>query len=175
MTIFDKTDLGRNKIATRTHDLPSRLRTLLLLVNGKSDSEEVLKKVAGLGLNQAHLIELLQAGLIRNTTPLPTVPIPTIPELTVEPVLTEDSKQLQTIYRFYHATTKSMLGLHGLDLQLKIECASSIEDFRELRQTYLETIAKIKGPETMDDLRSQLDPLLYPNHVALPAAPQEPT
>ena len=65
MTLFDKTERGRAEIATRGHNISPRLRTLLLLVDGKTSTEVLLTKVAGLGLGQEQLSELLAAGLIQ--------------------------------------------------------------------------------------------------------------
>lgn len=81
--IFDKTDKGRDEIATRENRLPPRLRTLLLLVDGKREAVELMTKVAGLGLNEKSLVELLEGGYIQisadpeNT--MPTVKIQALP------------------------------------------------------------------------------------------------
>lgn len=64
-TIFDKTDKGREEITTRKHKLPTRMRSLLLLLDGKHAAQEVLQKVAGLGLTSQHIVELLENGFIR--------------------------------------------------------------------------------------------------------------
>ena len=66
--IFDKTDKGRDEIATRENRLPPRLRTLLLLVDGKRDAVELMGKVAGLGLDEKSLVELLEGGFIQVST-----------------------------------------------------------------------------------------------------------
>ncbi|WP_442782274.1 hypothetical protein [Collimonas fungivorans] len=181
MIIFDKTDRGRTEIATRGQAVAPRLRTLLLLVDGKTSNEELLRKVAGLGLGQEHLDELLQAGLIQasadsgsakastgsSPTPTPTeapasrsVPPPAAP-ISAEQVLPPGQTQFEAIYHFYNDTIKSMIGLRGYGLQLKVERASSIQDFRELRQQYLEAVLKAKGEEIARSLRGRLDQLLY--------------
>ena len=67
-TIFDKTAKGRDEIATRKHRLPSRLRTLLLLVDGKQDAASLLQKVRGLGMKEENLAELLEQGFIREAS-----------------------------------------------------------------------------------------------------------
>ncbi|AMP00909.1 hypothetical protein CAter10_3394 [Collimonas arenae] len=54
-----------------------------------------------------------------------------------------------------------MIGLRGYGLQLKVERASSVQDFRELRQAYLEAVLKSKGEEIARSLRGRLDQLLY--------------
>jgi hypothetical protein len=62
--IFDKTSKGQEEIATRKHHLPSRLRSLLVLVDGKTNVEGLIKKVAGLGLNEESIAELLEQEFI---------------------------------------------------------------------------------------------------------------
>ncbi|MDB5768661.1 MAG: putative proline-rich protein [Collimonas fungivorans] len=182
MIIFDKTDRGRTEIATRGQAVAPRLRTLLLLVDGKTSNDELLRKVAGLGLGQEHLDELLQAGLIQasadsgstkastvsSATPTPvetpaskSVPPPAAAPVSAEQVLPPGQTQFEAIYHFYNDTIKSMIGLRGYGLQLKVERASSIQDFRELRQQYLEAVLKAKGEEIARSLRGRLDQLLY--------------
>ena len=65
--LFDKTDKGREEIATRNYHLAPRMRTLLLLVDGKSTADQVLLKVAGLGLNESALVELLDQQFIKES------------------------------------------------------------------------------------------------------------
>ena len=184
MTLFDKTARGREEIATRGHALAPRLRTLLLLVDGKTESDIVLGKVAGLGLSQEHLQTLLEVGMIQlhvqpQVTPTADIggiatpdPIgnasPAVTQVTMpspaplhEAILPPGQTQFEAIYRFYNDTIKSMIGLRGYGLQLKVERASSIEDFKELRQAYLEAILKHKGEEITRSLRDRLDQLLY--------------
>ncbi|HWW03850.1 hypothetical protein [Collimonas sp.] len=176
MIIFDKTERGRTEIATRGQTVAPRLRTLLLLVDGKTGNDELLRKVAGLGLGQEHLDELLQAGLIQvsadtgnnaghtaaaiETAVVKEIP-PPAPPLPIEQVLPPGQTQFEAIYHFYNNTIKSMIGLRGYGLQLKVERASSVQDFRELRQQYLEAVLKAKGDEIARSLRGRLDQLLY--------------
>ncbi|MFJ2988292.1 hypothetical protein ACIPF8_10520 [Collimonas sp. NPDC087041] len=178
MIIFDKTELGRTEIATRSQAVGPRLRTLLLLVDGKTADDELLRKVAGLGLGQEHLDELLQGGLIQissnSSTTVATAPAPpaaaataapkaapAVAPLSAEQILPAGQTQFEAIYHFYNDTIKSMIGLRGYGLQLKVERASSVQDFRELRQAYLEAVLKAKGEEIARSLRGRLDQLLY--------------
>ena len=180
MIIFDKTERGRTEIATRGQTVAPRLRTLLLLVDGKTGSDELLRKVAGLGLGQEHLDELLQAGLIQAsgddgvaavstaaapaaapTAPAPAKSVAPAAPIPLEQILPPGQTQFEAIYHFYNDTIKSMIGLRGYGLQLKVERASSVQDFRELRQAYLEAVLKAKGEEIARSLRGRLDQLLY--------------
>ena len=167
--IFDKTDKGREEISTRKHHLAPRLRSLLVLVDGKHRTEDLLRKVAGLGLNEQALAELRENAFIEavDTAPVAAATAPTEPvEAAAQPVRGGDSlaeegeSQFQTLYNFFSETIRSTLGLRGYALQLKVERCSSIDDFRALRQSYLDAVLKAKGNEMMLSLRDRLDQLL---------------
>ena len=225
-TVYDKTDQGREEIATRAHHLAPRLRTLLLLVDGKRATTELMVKVGGLGLDEKALVELLEGGFIaiagsrsnesvpttlapqqiavtggsdENTTPpragnaddrrqtetgkpaagpdaagaapAPTTPAPT-PASTasqnpampsgaaVQGILREGETQIQALYNFFNETIRSAIGLRGYGMQLKVERAGNLDDFRALRAPYLAAVLKAKGPELEHSLRNRLDQLL---------------
>lgn len=170
-SIFDKTDKGREEIATRKYHLASKLRSLLLLIDGKHSGGDLLKKFAGLGLNDQVLQELLENNYIHDVTPssitVTTVATPTPADTTiqvpplVEEILPDGQNQFQSLYSFYSETIKSTIGLRGYPLQLKVERASSIADFRALRTPYLESVFKAKGAVMARSLRDRLDQLLY--------------
>ena len=194
-TVFDKTPAGREEIATRRQHLATRLRTLLLLVDGKRNTAELMASVAGLGLDEKALVQLLEGGFIQpsadddgrrapigpsaETLPAPetqpTAP-PASPELaadaahektddataraTASGILREGENQLQALYGFFTETIRSAIGLRGYGMQLKVERASTVADFRALRQPYLTAVLKAKGPELEHSLRNRLDQLL---------------
>jgi len=168
-SIFDKTDKGREEIATRKHHLQSRLRTLLVLIDGKQTTADLLSKVAGLGLTADSITELVENGFIQAaaaaepvvSAPKTASPALEMPQQSTDAILPEGENQFQAIYHFYTETIKSTIGLRGYALQLKVEKASSVEEFRELRQPYLEAVLKAKGNEIARSLRNRLDQLLY--------------
>lgn len=174
--IYDKTDKGREEITTRKYHLASRLRTLLVMVDGKQSHQDLLKKVAGLGLNEQHLQELVDQEFIGTASVIPEKNLPLIPDLLLEENpktdqvatlnLPTDAEKFQALYNFFNETIKSAIGLRGYGLQLKVEKATSLEDFRELRQAYIEAVLKAKGKETARSFRDRLDQLLYEgNHT----------
>jgi hypothetical protein len=69
MLIYDKTDLGREEIRHRSRELPARLRTLLVLVDGRSSADALLEKLAVLGIEAGDLDDLAQRGLIAAQAP----------------------------------------------------------------------------------------------------------
>ncbi|MFZ6675782.1 hypothetical protein [Undibacterium sp. Xuan67W] len=175
-TIYDKSDKGREEIATRKYQLASRMRSLLVMIDGKQTEEELLKKVSALGLTGQHIQELLDQEFI--TAPLfadppvevnvvgvaPVAPVSSVADIDI-PInpadLLDESKRIQALHTFFNETIKSTLGLRGFTLQLKVERAATVEDFRALRNTYIEAILKAKGKEMARSLRDRLDQLLF--------------
>ena len=172
--LFDKTDKGREEIATRKYHLAPRLRTLLLLIDGKHSVESLLKQVAGLGLSEQSLNELAAQGFIRAvaepeaaTPTAPTAPRPVragkaaagVPVF--EGLLPDGQTQFQAIYFFYLETIKNLIGLRGYALQHKVERAATVPELRELRQACLEAVQKTKGRQVAEEVAVQLDALLY--------------
>jgi hypothetical protein len=170
--VFDKTSKGQEEIATRKHGLPSRLRSLLVLIDGKTSVEALVKKVAGLGLNEESIAELLEHEyIVPHEGAAPAHPIaasaatvPPVAPASQTPsspaVLPEGETQFEALYHFYTTTIKSTLGLRGFTMQMKVERCASIDDFRALRPAYVEAVQKSKGDEMARSLGARLDQLL---------------
>lgn len=62
--IYDKTDKGREEIATRKYQVPAKLRMLLVVIDGRQTLESLLNNFAVLGLSKADVDTLAQQGLI---------------------------------------------------------------------------------------------------------------
>jgi hypothetical protein len=65
--IYDKTQKGREEITTRKHQLSTRMRSLLVLIDGKQTETILLQKINGLGLDKQHLQSLLDQEFIQIT------------------------------------------------------------------------------------------------------------
>ncbi|HEV2608862.1 MAG TPA: hypothetical protein VGU61_01245 [Noviherbaspirillum sp.] len=180
-TIYDKTEKGREEISTRKHHLAPRLRTLLVMIDGKHDTNDLLKKVGTIGIDEQSVNELFALGFIApangqapafSPEPPAAPPMAQADETPVDAVEEDKQKQapssilppgenqFQAIYHFYNETIKSTIGLRGYGLQLKVERAGSIDDFRAIRQPYLDAVLKAKGSEMARSLGNRLDQLL---------------
>ena len=62
--IYDKTDKGREEIATRKYHVPAKLRALLVMIDGHRPLEVLMKSFGPLGLSQDNITELLGAEYI---------------------------------------------------------------------------------------------------------------
>jgi hypothetical protein len=195
--IYDKTDKGRDEIATRKYHVPAKLRALLVMIDGHRPLETLMKNFGPLGLSPDNVTELLNDEyivLIDDGEPEP------VPESATahKPVMSararmaarrEASARLHheheeeaahanagpasilaaeqsaaerflALQEFYTQTIKSTLGLRGMMLQLKVEKCAGIDDFRQLREVYLEAVLKAKGREMALSLSGRLDQLL---------------
>lgn len=66
--LFEKTDKGREEIATRRYKLSPKLRSLLVMIDGSTPTSALLKQVSAIGLNENSLTELLEGDFIRSVT-----------------------------------------------------------------------------------------------------------
>lgn len=167
--IYDKTDKGREEISSRKYGLSSRLRPLLVMVDGKKAANELLEKVAGLGLGEDSLSELTEGGYIHPLAQPEPAPAPEPAQPVAQPAAgtaaaaePAPENRFLAVYHFYNETIKSMIGLRGYGLQLKVEKAGTLEELRQLRQPYLDAVHKAKGAETARSLGDRLDSLLGP-------------
>lgn len=62
--VYDKTEKGREEISTRKHQLASRLRTLLVMIDGRLPLDDLLRNFAGVGVTEDNVKELLNEGYI---------------------------------------------------------------------------------------------------------------
>jgi hypothetical protein len=164
--IFDKTGKGREEIATRKYRLPPRLRTLLLLIDGKQTTDQLLQKIAG--LEEQSIEELLSGGFIFNVNEAaPTeqsnpaqTPAPELEEASATAtLLLEGETKFQAIRRFYTDNIRKTLGLRGYNFQLKVDEAQSIDDLHALHDLYIAAVLKLKGETVARDLHLQLEQL----------------
>jgi hypothetical protein len=186
-SIYDKTDKGREEIATRRYQVPPKLRTLLVMIDGRQPLESLLKNFAALGVTQDAVNQLLKEEYIalvggsRENEALTSAlaaaravklarahaaaarPIalheaePAVPPQ--QAGASDGTERWRAVYEFYNQTIKSTLGLRGFVLQLKVEKAASIDQLRALRRPYLEAVLKAKGREMALSLRDRLDQL----------------
>jgi hypothetical protein len=66
---FQKTEKGREEIATRKHGLSLRIRSILLMIDGKRTCQELVQAYPGLGLSDALLTDLERQGFISLVAP----------------------------------------------------------------------------------------------------------
>ncbi len=181
--IYDKTDKGREEIASRKFGLSVKTRSLLLLIDGKTAASDLLAKLSSVGLDISRLDELIEGDFIGpRLIPEPESQAAQEAAVASEPArlastATEqassfregmsDADRFQAVYRFYNESIKTNLGFRGFTLQLKVEKAADMADFEQLRVPFLKAVMKVCDRDTARKLRDRLDPLLYLGDIHL--------
>jgi len=62
--VYRKTDLGMAEVKERRIKLTPRVRTMLILIDGTHNEEQLMEEAAGVGAPADFLEQLLAAGLI---------------------------------------------------------------------------------------------------------------
>ena len=62
--VYRKTDLGLAEVKERKHKLNPRVRTMLILIDGTHNEEQLMEEAAGIGAPGDFLEQLLAAGLV---------------------------------------------------------------------------------------------------------------
>jgi hypothetical protein len=179
--IFDKTDKGREEIATRKYRLAPRLRTLLLLIDGKQNTEQLLQKIAG--LDEQSIVDLLEGGFIHDIEEIGSASMTEASQdatgasdsqseaASDDPTTSLDSLAIEvptfeTIKNFYTETIRTTLGLRGYNFQTKVNEAQSVADLRTLHEPYIAAVLKSKGETVAREMDLHLEQLFsrYDNH-----------
>ncbi len=66
--VLEKTDKGREEVATRKYRLPSKIRSLLVMIDGNTPMENLLKKAMAIGLDEKSFTELMSGQFVRDIT-----------------------------------------------------------------------------------------------------------
>lgn len=185
--IYDKTDKGREEIATRKYHLAAKLRTLLVMIDGRQPLGSLMKNLGPLGLSEDHVdlllgeqyIVLVGGGPSESAAEPQAVaraPVSARARMLArnaarqermqgvepdeQPDVADEAIRFRALYAFYNESIKATLGLRGLPLQLKVEKAADVGDLRALRLPFLQAALKAKGRDAALELRERLDDLL---------------
>ncbi|MBT9489304.1 MAG: hypothetical protein IV093_17505 [Rubrivivax sp.] len=145
-SIFRKTAKGLAEIETRAHRLPPRLRSALIVVDGKRDEEALFKLV--LQDPALTLQTLLEAGFIEvcaTTAPAPTPrPVPVVAPASATLAPPAPSGFDQTRRDAVRALT-DLIGPMGEALAIKMEKTRSLDELRPLLTVAMQVIANTRG------------------------------
>jgi|CXWL01.1.fsa_nt_gi hypothetical protein len=148
--IFRKTAKGVAEINTRAHRLLPRLRTALILVDGKRDAADL----AGLILQQAAetLAALAEQGFIEavgETAPAPAArpPAAVAPApAPAAPTAVRPGADFPTLRRAAVRSLNEALGPTGETLAIRMERARNADELRPLLVVATQLIGKAHGP-----------------------------
>lgn len=162
--IYDKSDKGREEMASRKYQLASKLRPLLVMMDGRRSLDELMKNFVPLGLTTDNVAELLAAEfivLVGGDEPAPA------PDLAPPPVRTPVTARARMAAR-RDASARAQHGLleqlelstdamsgpstitgtgdtHAMLLELAATGETDAERYRALQDFYTQTIKNTLG------------------------------
>ena len=157
---YSKTAKGQEAIATRSHSLAARMRSLLILVDGKRPQSALQALAAGFGDVPAMLAALQADGFITSTDALATPATAQAPSasqpaaavaLTLPQAKTFATRQLMQI-----------LGPTSDVLCLRVEAARNRQEFVEAIRRAYTVLADIRGRAQADLFGSLIEANLPP-------------
>ena len=152
-SVFRKSIKGVEAIASRQLGMPRRMRSALIMIDGKRDVEELMKFVSTLGEPEEILAELESAGLIEMAEGIPVAPVPPAPASAVPKVVTPVSSgqsqlsppTLTGARQFTSRLLLELLGPTAEALCLKIEAARDMPAFVAAVMRARDVLRDVKG------------------------------
>lgn len=163
---YVKTEAGQREIRERGHTLPRGARTLLVLVDGSKDRDQLLSMVQGATADD--LASLLSLGLIaeqagsnRSSASSALPPAPAAPEA---PAATDSVPAVgpalgfKELYESMTQLVKSQLGLmKAFKYTLEIEKAGTIPELLEVARRFAAEVESAKGENAANMVRRALN------------------
>ncbi len=167
-TCYGKTELGRAELRARRVPLNPKLRALLVMIDGKQTVNDYLEKLTGFGIDKEAFTELVTKGLIEvlgaPVADMGNTFAPLVDEIPQEVEVVQPnvaaSERLGKIYDFYNSTIRDVIGLRGFMLQLDVEKATTLDDYRDLRERFLTAVTRASSDAVARSLKRELDRLL---------------
>jgi hypothetical protein len=149
--IYQKSAKGAQAIATRDHALPPKMRSMLILVDGKRSVDELAKLGGMLGDPLQLLAQLLEQGFIEagaaaapaTSTPAPAPSRPTVP--------------LAEAKRFAVRRLTDLLGPTAEHMCLRIEATRNAQDFMQAMKGAEKVLRDFGGDELANRFAQDID------------------
>jgi hypothetical protein len=153
--IVIKTAAGAAEIASRSRKLPQRLRTMLILIDGRLTAGQLMEAGAKLGVPDDFLESLEQQGLV---SAKPSSATPTV--AATAPVDLPASDRFRAAQKFMNDTVVDALGLRAIFFTLKLEKCFNRADLTGLLDHYAKAIAKGSGNDVSRVLTARVREML---------------
>ena len=145
--VYDKTPKGIEEVQTRKYNLSQRLRTTLIVVDGKKNVQAILNLFGAVGDS---LVELEKQGFIERKT------VALSPE--------ETRRNVELAKNFMMNSIKDALGLTpaALTFAESVKQSGGIEDLQKKFDPYIDLIKSTSGKKIAESYRDELTKLLFP-------------
>lgn len=151
--IYRKSDKGTEAIATRGHGVGGKLRMLLILVDGKKSTEELIKLAAGMG-ESAQLLQQLEAEGLIEVVPGAAAAKPAV--AAALPAGAEFGKARALATRLL----AEQLGPLADELAIRLEAAKDMPQFVEAMKRAYTVVREVKGQAAADHFGAEVEALM---------------
>lgn len=156
--IYEKTPQGVEAFQQKPNGLPPRLRSVLIMIDGKRSDVDLQLVLTAIGGGQEHIDELLRLGLIIATdrpvaAAKSSAAVGHSNSSAIDVTHLNDQQRYQLAYPIATRLT-SGLGLRGFRLNLAVESAGSLSDLILLAERISEAVGEAKYQELKPYLTS---------------------
>lgn len=148
-TIFAKTQKGFEEMTRRTYRLPARMRALLIMIDGRTPTAELLARAASSDEASDFLTILHTDGFIEALGATPA-------GKNAAMASAETPDPLSAAKRFMVQALVDAFGPESVRFTGKVEAATDMATLRELGLRYLEGVRVASGRQKADGLRAGL-------------------
>ena len=151
--IYRKSAKGSEAITNRQHGLAPKLRSTLILVDGKRSFPEIARLATALGDAEQHLTQLLDDGFIEEAVAPPASAAPAPSLVGNEAVATTSLPEAR---RFAVRRLTDVLGPTAEDLCLRIESARTPQEYLTAIARAETLVRELRGQETAASFAADL-------------------
>jgi hypothetical protein len=148
--VYEKTEDGVEELQTRKNNLPQKLRSLLIVVDGIKTRGSLLNQFSTLEGAAAALDELEQKDFIRKKAGVLPPGV-----LSAE----EEKKRTQLAKAFMINTLNDAVGSMGLSLIESLRACETLAELQSHFENYLYAIKSGRGESTADEYKEELQKL----------------
>jgi len=167
--LFDKTDSGLQELRTRATGLPPRLRSLLILVDGRRTLAQLQAAAGQIGAPADAIEQLLQRGLVALRSP-GAAPAPQAAAAGSEHVdlpleapgatPADAGERFRAAQKLMNDSVVDAIGMRAFFFTLKLERCFTLDDLRALLPEYRRLLAKASDPARARAAEQRVEGLL---------------
>jgi hypothetical protein len=152
--VYHKSAKGSEAITTRQHGLSPRLRSTLIMIDGKRSFDELVKFSAS-GDTEELLSQLLDQGFIEPAAGASSAPAPLTSAPTPAPA-TRPGLTLLEAQRFVSRRLTDLLGPNAEELCLRIEATKNLHDFQVAVARAEGVLRQFRSAQTAADFAAEV-------------------
>ena len=165
--LIDKTDSGLQELRTRAGGLPPRLRSLLIMIDGRRTLAQVQAAAGQIGAPPDAVEQLLQRGLVALRPSGPAAQPPAAGSEHVDLPLeapgatpADAGERFRAAQKLMNDSVVDAIGMRAFFFTLKLERCFTLADLRALLPEYRRLLAKAADPARAQAAAQRVDGLL---------------